>query len=474
MRVATTAGLLEGAASDGVVRFLGVPYACARRFAAPEPHPGWTGVRDATVHGPQCPQVLGLLEQAVGAAAIPQSEECLTLALTTPACDDGGRPVVVWIHGGAFVTGTGAMPWYDGGSLARRGDVVVVSINYRLGVLGFLGRSNVGLADQVAALRWVHDEVAAFGGDPGNVTIVGESAGGASVLALLATDATDGLIHRAWAMSPSIGQFRTAERADELAARVVSAAGVLDVDDLDRCDIETLLRAQSEVLGAPDALFDGFSPTWGTPLLPEPVTVAAARRRIPLVIGTTRDEMHLVVMLDPELDGLDENGVRALVEDRFPGRSDETLEVYRAHRPDASPREIWSAIQTDELFRVPAQRFTAARVAAGTPTWSTWFTWQSTGMGGVLGACHGLDIPFAFDNLDRPQVELFTGPGADRQVVADVHADALLTFVRTGVANWDPVSAPGTPTLRIDVVTEQIDDPEPGVLHLWSSLQVHS
>lgn len=473
MRVATAAGHIEGHADDGVVRFLGVPYATARRFAPPEPHPGWSGSRDATVHGPQCPQVIGLLEQVLGAASLAQSEECLTLSITTPACDDGARPVVVWIHGGAFVTGTGAMPWYDGGSLARRG-VVVVSINYRLGILGFLGRTNLGLADQVAALRWVHDEISAFGGDPGNVTVIGESAGGASVIALLATDATDGLVHRAWAMSPSIGQFRSSERADALAGRVTSAAGVGDVDALVHLDIETLLRVQSHVLQEPDAAFDAFSPTSGTSLLPDPVTVAAARRPIPLVIGTTRDEMHLFVMLDPELEALDPDGLRRLVELRFPGRADDAIEIYRAHRHEATPRQILSAIQTDELFRAPAQQFAESRVAAGAPTWSTWFTWQSTGMGGVLGACHGLDIPFVFDNLHQAQVDLFTGAGADRQRVADAHADALLTFARTGVAAWQQVSAPGAPTLRIDTDTAQVDDPEPEIRHLWSSVEVHS
>jgi para-nitrobenzyl esterase len=469
MRVATSTGWLQGAASNGVIRFRGVPYSTARRFSAPEPTPAWNGVLDATRHGPQCPQLLGPLEQMLGGSSIPQAEDCLTLSVTTPACDERRRPVIVWVHGGAFVTGTGAMPWYHGGALARRGDVVVVSINYRLGVLGFLGRTNAGLADQIAALRWVHDEITAFGGDPDNVTVLGESAGGASVLALLAAPAADGLVHRAWAMSPSIGQFRDATRADQVLLTILSAAGCADQDELLACSVEQLLEAQAVVLADRSAGFDGFSPTHGTDLLPVPVTEAVATNPVPLVLGTTRDEMHLFVLFDPQLASLDEVGLAAQVEERLPGRSQEIVSLYRAHRPGASPTQILSAVLTDQTFRGPAQRVARARADSGVPTWSTWFTWPSSGFGGALGACHGLDIPFAFDNLHQPGVDRFTGVGAERQAVATAHSDALLHFARTGSAPWDPVSAPGTPTLRIDEVTEQVDDPEPELRQLWAS-----
>lgn len=467
MRVETSRGAVRGTTSDGVSRFRGVPYATARRFAPPQPFPDWEGTHDATRHGAQCHQLLGPLEQMLGGSSIPMDEHCLTLSVTTPGCDDARRPVLVWVHGGAFVTGTGAMPWYHGASLCRRGDVVVVSINYRLGVFGFLGRTNAGLADQVAALRWVHDEIAAFGGDADNVTVFGESAGGASVLALLAAPSAQGLVHRAWAMSPSIGQFRDAARADQVTEAILTSARCDGIDDLASCPVETLLQAQATVLADRTAGFDGFSPTSGTDLLPDPVTDAAAANPVPLVVGTTRDEMTLFVMFDPALAALEEIGLAAQVDDRFPGRAAEVISLYREHRPEASASQILAAVQTDQTFRVPAQRLTQARADAGAPTWSTWFTWSSTGLSGALGACHGLDIPFAFDNLHQPGVERFTGPGEDRQAVAAAHADAVVAFARSGVATWDPVDAAGSPTLRIDAVTEQVDDPEPALRHLW-------
>lgn len=469
MRVDTSRGPVEGLTADGVSRFRGIPYATARRFAEPEPVKHWQGTLDAHRHGAQCHQLLGPLEQMLGGNSIPMNEDCLTLSVTTPGCDDARRPVLVWVHGGAFVTGTGAMPWYHGGALARRGDVVVVSINYRLGIFGFLGRTNVGLADQVAALQWVRDEIAHFGGDPDNVTVFGESAGGASVVALLAAPSAAGLVHRAWAMSPSIGQFRDATRADEVTERILAATRCDQVDDLTTCSVEVLLAAQAAVLADRTAGFDGFSPTWDTPVLPRRITDAAAENPVPLVVGTTRDEMNLFVMFDPQLATLDEAGLVAQVEERFPGRTAEVIELYRDHRPGASPVQILAAVQTDQTFRVPAQKLAQARSDAHTSTWSTWFTWASTGMGGALGACHGLDIPFAFDNLHQPGVERFTGPGEGRQVVAAAHADALLEFARTGVAPWDPVIAAATPVLQIDEVTEQIDDPEPALRQLWGT-----
>lgn len=469
MIVETSRGPLQGTTSDGVSRFRGVPYATARRFAPPEPVRGWEGTHDATRHGAQCHQLLGPLEQMLGGSSIPMDEHCLTLSVTTPGCDDGRRPVLVWIHGGAFVTGTGAMPWYHGAALCRRGDVVLVSINYRLGVFGFLGRTNAGLADQLAALQWVHDEIAAFGGDPDNVTVFGESAGGASVLALLAAPSARGLVHRAWAMSPSIGQFRDAARADQVTETILTSAGCDDIDVLASCPVEILLQAQATVLADRTAGFDGFSPTSGTELLPDPITDAAAANPMPLVVGTTRDEMNLFVMFDPALAALDEVGLLAQVDDRFPGRAAEVISLYREHRHGASPVQILAAVQTDQTFRAPAQRLAQSRADTNTPTWSTWFTWSSTGMGGALGACHGLDIPFAFDNLHQPGVERFTGPGDDRQAVATAHADAVISFARSGVAPWDRVDAAGTPTLRIDTATEQVDDPEPALRRLWET-----
>ena len=216
MVVDTPYGSLRGLPDDSGkgVEFRGVRFATAERFKPPVPVTSWFGVYDATSYGAQCPQSSSMLERALGGGSLAASEDCLSLNVFTPACDDRARPVVVWIHGGAFTTGTGSTPWYHGGALATRGDVVVVTINYRLGVFGFSGRTNCGLRDQVVALQWVQACIASFGGDPAAVTIMGESAGGASVVALMATPGAAGLFHHAVAMSPSLKQLRSGERAE--------------------------------------------------------------------------------------------------------------------------------------------------------------------------------------------------------------------------------------------------------------------
>ncbi|MBA2280505.1 MAG: carboxylesterase family protein, partial [Acidimicrobiia bacterium] len=232
MIVATSGGQVRGFEKGGVLRFRGIPYAAPPvgplRFRPPQPHEGWTGVRDALEPGAMAPQVAGGLEAMLGSAKMAQGEDCLFLNVTTPAADDAGRPVLVWIHGGGFVGGAGSIPWYSGVRYAQRDDVVVVSINYRLGALGFThlpglgegfaGSGNAGILDQVAALRWTRDNIAAFGGDPGNVTVFGESAGGMSIGTLLATPEASGLFHRAIAQSGACQAVSTGAGAEETAA----------------------------------------------------------------------------------------------------------------------------------------------------------------------------------------------------------------------------------------------------------------
>lgn len=463
----TALGDVRGTRRGEVAVFKGIPFATAPRFAAPKHAERWDAVRDATVYGPQCPQVFGPLEQVLGGSSLPMAEQCLFLNVVTPACDGGRRPVLVWVHGGAFVTGTGSMPWYEGSSLARRGDVVVVTINYRIGALGFTGPGNEGILDQLAALEWVHRNIAAFGGDPANVTVFGESAGGASVITLLATPAAGTTFHRAWAMSPSITQLRDARRADDATEALLQAAEVASLDELRSVPVDALLRAQTEVLRDRGGAMTAFSPASGTPLLQEPTVEVATRSAVPLVMGSTRDEMQLFTAFDPSIGELSDDGVRAHYARRFGSAGDLALGAYRDARPGATNGELVSAIQTDETFRVPARRLATARAARGNATWMYWFTWASPAFGGRLGSCHGLDIPFAFHNLDRPGVEAFTGDGADRGGVADAFAGALLAYARTGDPGWRPYDLDHRTTMRIDTRSEELVDPEGSLLDLW-------
>src|SRR5688500_5746952 len=256
----TPNGRVRGLQRDDIAVVKGIRYATAERCQPPAVLMEWDGALDAARYTAQAPQLFGLLEKVLGASSIPAAEDCLSLNVFTPGCDDRRRPVMVWIHGGAFTTGGGAMPWYDGSQLGRLGDIVVVTINYRLGVLGFSGRTNAGLRDQVAALEWVHRGIESFGGDPGNVTIVGESAGGSSVVALMAVPSASGLFGKAFAMSPSISQLRSGERADEALAEYLGHVGVQTIDDLRDLPIDPLLAAQALILRDVSAGFTGFSP----------------------------------------------------------------------------------------------------------------------------------------------------------------------------------------------------------------------
>jgi para-nitrobenzyl esterase len=460
-----------------VAIFKGIPYATAERFEKPVAVSSLDtvlgadldAVFDATTYRALCPQPAGGMERLLGSSRLPASEQCLHLNVFTPGCDTARRPVLVWIHGGAFLTGSGATPWYHGASLAALGNVVVVTINYRLGSFGFAGRTNLGIVDQVAALEWVRDAIGSFGGDPDNVTIFGESAGGASVVALLAAPSARELFHKAVAMSPSLAQLRSTRRADRATGELVAAAGAQSFDDLRTRPVDDLLMAQAVVLADPTRALTAFAPTSHGDLLPGDILADAAADPRPLVIGTTRDEMHLFNAFDPANWALDETGLLAAYERRFPGRADDAISEYRAMRPDHTPGQLLSAMQTDEMLRVPVRRLAEARVARGNPAWMYWFTWPTPAFGGILGACHAVDIPFVFHNLHRPGVQAFTGDGDDRIRVADECAGAVLRFASDGEPGWKSYDADDRATRCIAAESVTLLDPEPSLRELWAA-----
>ncbi len=467
--VRTPFGDVRGLDRDTTHVFKGIRFATARRFEAPVPITDWRTELIATVYGAQCHQTPGMLERTFGSGSLPMTEDCLFLNVFTPSArTDVLRPVLVWIHGGAFVNGSGSTPWYDGSELARRSDVVVVTVNYRLGAFGFLGDLNLGVRDQIAALQWVHQAIASFGGDPGNVTIFGESAGGSAVVALLATPTATPLVHRAFAMSPSITQLRNADRAREAESQFLAAARVSSREQAMALTPDQILDAQQLLLRDVGAGFSGFSPTSGTSLIPQPIRRAAAANPVPLVLGTTRDEMQMFTAFSPSLAQIDDAALDAMARARFGDELVATaLDAYRSARPMASNSQIAAAIQTDETFRVPARRLAEDRAAAGTPTWMYWFTWASTAFGGSLGSCHAIDVPFAFHNLNKKGVEAFTGDSPQRTAVADAYTAAITGLAATGRAGWSQYESTRRSTLQVDVVTAVIDDPEPGIRSLW-------
>ncbi|MFM7763641.1 MAG: carboxylesterase family protein, partial [Acidimicrobiaceae bacterium] len=290
VRISNHSGTFSGAKfNEKVDEFLGIQYARAERLQAPIDIEKYSEVVEAKTFGPQSPQVPGFMEEILNTKEIPISEDCLYLNIWKPSVVNEPLPVLFWIHGGAFTNGTAATSWYHGANLVALGEVIVVSINYRLGPFGFIGENNLGLLDQISALRWVKRNIESFGGDPANVTIFGESAGGSSVVALTASQLTKGLITKAWAMSPSLLQLRSRAEADEAMSIFFDAAHIDSVNDLKSLTTQQIIDATAQMFLNVENYISAFSPTRGGSGLPEIVYEASAQSNLPLVVGTNRD-----------------------------------------------------------------------------------------------------------------------------------------------------------------------------------------
>ncbi|MGH9228554.1 MAG: carboxylesterase/lipase family protein [Acidimicrobiales bacterium] len=498
MIVDTTAGKVQGLRKHGVLQFRGIPYARAERFGPSRPTEPWVGVRDASAFGPTAHQNPSPLEAMLGAQAEGGDEDCLVVNVYTPAVDDAARPVMVWIHGGAFVAGSGHVPWYNGSNLARLYDVVVVTLNYRLGALGFLhlghlepafaGSGSNGIGDQIQALHWVRDNIAGFGGDPANVTIFGESAGGMSVGTLLGTPAAAGLFGGAIAQSGAAAHAHDTSTAAWVTERFLAALGLspATADALLALPADEILRAQAtvdaEVLGGagPGVGRLAFQPVVdGTRIARPPFDAIrdGSAAGINLVIGTTADEWNLF-QLQARSNGAvtDERLLRRLARVVGADRVDDTLAVYRDAHPTADLDGLFCAVMTDWVFRMPAVRVAEAQ-AAHAPRVSMYrFDYPSTAFGGVLGACHAVDVPFAFANLDRRGVELMLGgidDGTER--LAGRTSRAWCTAARTGSPEhdelpWPAYDAERRATCLLDRDVAVVDDPAGEVRRLWDEL----
>ena len=458
--VRTRQGLVRGVAAGDVVRFRNGPYGQAPvgrlRFAPPAPPPAWSGVLDATGPAVVAPQAVSRLAAVVGDITAPRSEDCLRLSITTPSADGQGRPVLVWLHGGGYSSGGGGIDWYDGAALCRDGDAVVVGVNYRLGPLGFLrvdgiGNGDAGLLDIVAALRWVHDNIAAFGGDPGRVTLFGQSAGAHAALMMLANPAQRTLFHRAILQSaPGAVAPLTAERAAHHAALLHRALGDLpaSTDALARRlqaePVERLLDAAGRV-ARDTAVFGDVAP----PFLPTADGIdgdlvagaarGAAAARIPVIVGTTRDEA--TAMIDrASAERMPPERVRRLVEsDGAAGRR------YWLRRADPRTADVLADVVTDRQFAMPSRAFGDAVANAGGAVWMYRLDWAPTGSS--LGACHCIDLPLVFGTADAwAAAPMLTGADPAQQAgLSALMRGAWLRFAHTGEPDATP---PPTPTDR--------------------------
>ncbi len=495
----TPSGRVQGLEKNGAWQYRGIRYARAERFRAPARVDGWDGVYDATRFGAIAPQNPSPTEAMLGAQDRPSGEDCLFLNVFTPAADGAARPVMVWIHGGGFSAGSGSVPWYDGTNLALRGDVVVVTINYRLGVLGFAqlahldpalaGSGANGIRDQVAALEWVRDNIEAYGGDPGNVTIFGESAGGMSVGTLLATPAASGLFHGAIAQSGAGAHTHDPATAEWVTSQVLAELGLSPtaLDGLVAAPVEDVLAAQARVdarrqtpegrdVGPPVGALT-YQPVIDGTVLPRPVLDAVrdgSAAGVHLVAGSTADEWNLFHLRFRAAGALTEERLHQRLATLVPAdRVRDVVDAYRAGRPDADPDEVICAVMTDHVFRIPAVRLAEAQVAHAPRTSMYRFDYASP----VLGACHGIDVPFAFDNLGRRGVEILLG-GLDESShrLAGRTAQAWVTAARTGDPAHDdlpwPAYDPDGERLVAVLDRETAVAPDPGgdLRALWDEL----
>ena len=474
--------------------FSGVPYARAPvgplRWRPPLAAEPWDEIRDASTFAAIAPQsvaVGGITSPSDPGASEPQSEDCLFLNVWTPDLDAGGkRPVLVFIHGGGFTSGSGSVFLYRGGNLVRNGNAVVVTINYRLGALGFLGHrqlddpdgliGNWGIQDQIAALAWVRTNIAAFGGDPDTITVFGESAGGFSVATLLGCPAAQGLFRRAIVQSGGVHvhSIHDAERAsDRLAA-------MLGLPSCTRASLETVpaseLVAATAELGKrrpdPGLIPLPFLPTVDGSFLPtDPLTAVSAGSGAgtDLIIGTNRDELTLFGLGNPALLAMDENGLERWMANALPGVPPlDVIGAYRDARLERSERvevnDLWVAAGSDIVFRWPSLQFAAAHRSSG-KTYVYLFDWESPAFDGILGSCHGLELPFVFGAVHLPVVQLFSGGGPAADTLSRQMQMAWLSFAtrgdpsHEGIGEWREWDRDGRATMVFGARTGLVDAP---------------
>lgn len=439
--VSTPCGQIRGVVSStelgvdiGIYR--GIRFATAARLEPPVVVTNWSGVLEAVSIGAECPQTESQLRQLLNADESGQSEDCLFLNITAPNTSASPRPVYVWIHGGGFTNITPPLSWNESERLTLDGDAVVVTLSYRLGAFGFLGNLNLGILDQIAALQWVQTNIASFGGDPKNVTIFGESAGGCSVVALMAAPSATGLFSKAWAMSASLGQLRTSDTAQQSQQKFLEIANVSTVEELKLLTTEQFLKVQDAMLVDVETWLQGFSPTADGTVLPLDIVSAAANNPVDLVIGTTKDESRIFNLLNPALNNLDQTQALEVLLNNHQGRADDISALYAKCYPDYSPTQIIASVDTDTHFKLPMWQLLHKRAQSFANTWSYMFTWTSPIFDGALGASHGLDIPFIFNNVDSQRVHVYTGNDPSAPPLAKEMSNELLTFGRTGKPNW--------------------------------------
>jgi para-nitrobenzyl esterase len=494
--VKTRRGEVRGSIADGVNAFRGIPYAAppfgANRFRAPQPVEPWSGVREARTFGPEAPQLRPddpQIQALVPDPAVP-GEDCLNLNIWSADLGSARQPVMVWIPGGMFEVGSGAS--YDGSHFARDG-IVCVTMNYRVGADGFLylgdGNANLGLLDQVAAFEWVQENIAAFGGDPDNVTIFGQSAGAMSVGTLLSMPRAEGLFRRAIAQSGAAHHVISAATARRVGQHLAQKLGVEATREaIAAVPVDRLLRAQAKLKA--DLVTHPDRERWGrevvNTLLPwQPVVdgdvipappldriAAGASAGVDVMVGTNTDEHRVFLVPGGALDKVTAEALAGAVA-AYGLPVDATLTAYRVAYPRAGAGDLLAALQTDWYWRIPAIRLADARAKSVSATYMYEFAWRSPEFNGLFGACHALEIAFVFDTLDQrftPMLGPVLGTNPPQRLADTMHA-AWVAFATNGDCGWPKYDLSRRATMRFDTTSEVVNDPRSAERALWEGVR---
>jgi para-nitrobenzyl esterase len=498
----TGSGKVVGYVRNGIQTFKGIPYGenteGANRFMPPVKVKAWSGVRSSRQYGnvaPQAPREGWANDEEAFMFSWDdgvQGEDCLRINVWTPSVKGKQRPVMVWLHGGGFSAGSGQeLRAYDGENLARRGEVVVVSLNHRLNVLGYLNlaqygdryasSANLGMLDIVAALEWVRDNIEGFGGDPGAVTVFGQSGGGGKVGALMGMPAASGLFHRAIVESGSMLRLGSEDKSRQLAELIVAELGLsrTTIHEIQTLPCEKLIQASTKVLREhasipkgtlpnfrriADSL--GFAPIVDGSILPahpfDP-RASALSADVPMIIGSTLNEF-ITAMNHPEVERMTETELEQRVRGVYGDRTPRVIEAFKQRSPYASPFDLWSHIGAAGIRQAAIAQATAKATLGNAPAYLYWFAWQTPILNGRPRAFHCAEIPFVFDNTDR--CENMTGGGPDARALAAIMSDAWIQFARTGNPNhprmprWDAFSPDRKQTMIFDNKSVQVDGPD--------------
>lgn len=499
--VKTLYGELQGLQENDIYYFKGIPYAQAPlgnlRFKAPKALNAWQGVRDATQLSAAAPQNKGFV-----AMVDRIDEDCLYLNVATPAIDNEKRAVMVWIHGGSFTTGSGEQSLYLDSSLPKH-NVVLVTINYRLGVLGFVNfgnlandktnfASNIGLRDMIAALQWVKDNIAAFGGDPNKVTIFGESAGAMGVACLLGSPLAKGLFQQAIMQSGAAHMTTLPEDADRVARSFLNEVN-LPLDDIQKIkelSIAQILKAQ-EKIGSIKFSNEGrknrlpvssfaFIPTLGDDVLPQDPLLAIEKglsKQIPILIGTNLHEWNFFVQLsDPGKNNLDKAALIKVINTRIPGHGEKAVNCYFDDEQLAKPVDVFSAIESDRFFRIPAIRLLEAQLKHQKNCFAYLFTYEASLLDGKLGSCHAVELPFVFGTIHDNFAKLLVGEHPEIKTLSEKCVAAWAAFAKhtnpehERLSDWPSYDLEERLTMELGVNCGLLSDPMRIQREFWEHL----